>query len=529
MDFYYAMTNYHVLCCLIHKLVINKNKGTLYLSSFLQYNQPNIVNNIKESKIFEEVKFYDELEFKKTEKIMNKDEISNEIKRINNLVEKNIGKEIKAADNIYLCSDFYSIGVYVNNNNIKYSYFEDGCGILSRYYMPFKILEKENPNRAAIVKKQGAFGNNKNVINRFGSLKEQEEGYSNPKDIDFSVKDLLKKLSNSDINKILKIYEAKKINIKDKKAVLLLTMHYNELMNHDEQKNIYTSLIDYLSDENRKIVIKPHPADTIWDYDKIFKGSKVINRYMPAEIFPYCLNNKFEKGITCWSTSIYNLKDILKSIVNFDTRIDKTYKDFDKYYAVVEFLNTIKSEKKINIIFKEINEIQFEKLLEKYIKDYKKYFTFDENEINSIYITNKKDNSLINKKVISLEYDINSKNYIHIKRKTKEKEEDVFISIYNIDNINKLSVKKDLKYSNKTIIINNINEEEHKDILLNIVKKQNDNTEKKIKKYEDKIAKLEKEIQEKNKKLEGIYTSTSWKVTKPIRKMGDIIRKIKNN
>ena len=153
MDFYYAMTNYHVLCCLIHKLVINKNKGTLYLSSFLQYNQPNIVNNIKESKIFEEVKFYDELEFKKTEKIMNKDEISNEIKRINNLVEKNIGKEIKAADNIYLCSDFYSIGVYVNNNNIKYSYFEDGCGILSRYYMPFKILEKENPNRAAIVKK----------------------------------------------------------------------------------------------------------------------------------------------------------------------------------------------------------------------------------------------------------------------------------------------------------------------------------------------------------------------------------------
>lgn len=529
MDFYYAMTNYHIICCLLHKMCMNENKGVLYISTYMKYNQPNIVENIKNSGIFEEVYFYDEIQYTKTKKLMNQKMLTEEIKRVCKEVEKNVGKEIKKANNFYLCSDFYSLGLYLITHKIKYNYFEDGCGTISKPYMPFRIIEKENPNRAAIVKKVKALGENKYVISRYANLKNQEEGYYNEKDINFSVKDLLKKLSNSDINKILKIYEAKKINIKDKKAVLLLTMHYNELMNHDEQKNIYTSLIDYLSDENRKIVIKPHPADTIWDYDKIFKGSKVINRYMPAEIFPYCLNNKFEKGITCWSTSIYNLKDILKSIVNFDTRIDKTYKDFDKYYAVVEFLNTIKSEKKINIIFKQINEIQFEKLLEKYIKDYKKYFTFDENEINSIYITNKKDNSLINKKVISLEYDINSKNYIHIKRKTKEKEEDVFISIYNIDNINKLSVKKDLKYSNKTIIINNINEEEHKDILLNIVKKQNDNTEKKIKKYEDKIAKLEKEIQEKNKKLEGIYTSTSWKVTKPIRKMGDIIRKIKNN
>ena len=68
MDFYYAMTNYHILCCLLHKMCINKNKGVLYISSFIRYNQPNIVENILKSGIFEEVYFYEELEYTKTKK-----------------------------------------------------------------------------------------------------------------------------------------------------------------------------------------------------------------------------------------------------------------------------------------------------------------------------------------------------------------------------------------------------------------------------------------------------------------------------
>ena len=52
---------------------------------------------------------------------------------------------------------------------------------------------------------------------------------------------------------------------------------------------------------------------------------------MPAELFPYCINNTFEKGITCWSTSIYSLESILKKTINFDIRIDKTYKDMENH------------------------------------------------------------------------------------------------------------------------------------------------------------------------------------------------------
>ena len=103
MDFYYAMTNYHIICCLLHKMCINKNKAVLYISSFLRYNQPYIVVNIINSGIFEEVHFYEELEFKKTKKIMDSSMIDDEIKRICKEVQKAVGSKIKAAKKIYIC------------------------------------------------------------------------------------------------------------------------------------------------------------------------------------------------------------------------------------------------------------------------------------------------------------------------------------------------------------------------------------------------------------------------------------------
>ena len=527
MDFYYAMTNYHIICCLLHKMCINKNKAGLYISSFLRYNQPYIVENIINSGIFEEVHFYEELEFKKTKKIMDSSMIDDEIKRICKEVQKAVGSKIKAAKKIYICSDFYSIGLYIITNKIKYNYFEDGCGIMSRPYIPMRIIEKENPNRAKIIKKIKAFGENENVINRYANLKTQEKGYFNEKDIDFSVKDLLKKLSIDKINMILKIYNVKKINLKNKKAILLLTMHYNELFSINNQKDIYTNLIDYFSDANQELVIKPHPADTIWDYDKLFKGCKIINRYMPAELFPYCINNTFEKGITCWSTSIYSLESILKKTINFDIRIDKTYKDMDKYYAIVEYLKQIKKEDKINIICKNINEIQLERLLEKYIKYYKKFFTFNEDKKDSVYIVDKIDEKIKKEKVISLEYDLNATQLLHINKKTPKHNEDLFIGIYNIDYIGPINIKKHLYYSNIDITISNINEANYKEALYYVVKNQNKNIQKIIEKYEQETSKLEEKIVERDNNLNSIYTSTSWKVTVPLRKFADILRKIK--
>lgn len=526
MDFYYAMTNYHVLCSLLHKICYNNsNKAVLYISSYLISNQPNIINSIKESKIFDEVYAYDEIEFKKTSKVMNKKELADEVERVFKLIDKESITKLRQADNVYLCSDFYSLGFYAIKNKIKYNYFEDGCGTLSQPNLPLRIIEKDNPNRALMTKYFCSFGNNDNVVKRFGSLKEQIKDYYNPNDIDFSVKDILKQMPENDINKILKVFDVKKINLKESNAVLLLTMHYNELMSIEDQKYIYAKLLDYFTDEKDKIIIKPHPSDTIREYEKLFSGSKEINRYMPAELFPYCLNNRFVRGITCWSTSIYGLKNIIKDIVNFDEKIDKTYTDFDKYYSIVEYLKSIKTNEKINIIYKNTNALQFERLFERYFKNYQKYYTFNEIKENSIYIVDRITDDIKNEKVISMEYDLSANNYILINTKFENKIENTFLSIYNISDSTKINVFKKLKYSHVELSIANINNKECKQIFIKTIE---DNV-KTISEYEKEIDSLRKQLNIKNEEIEKIFQSKSWRITKPFRKIMEVFRKNKKH
>lgn len=109
MDFYYAMTNYHLLCCILHKMLDNNNPARLYISSYLADNQPTIIDNLKEANILNEVYEFREISFTLTDKLMNDKELNLELDRVCKEVEKVIGKELKESKNIYLCSDFYSI------------------------------------------------------------------------------------------------------------------------------------------------------------------------------------------------------------------------------------------------------------------------------------------------------------------------------------------------------------------------------------------------------------------------------------
>ncbi len=527
MDFYYAMTNYHIICCLLHKMCINKkNKGILYVSSYMKQNQPNIVNKIKESKIFDNVYFYDELEFKRTTKKMNTKELKIEINRICEEVDQTLGDVINNSNNIYLCSDFYSIGVYLVCKKINYNFFEDGCGTLSKKNLPLRIIEKDNPNRTNIIKKLKLLGENEFVVKRYGDLSAQEEEYYNQKDIDFSVEKLLKKLNGKQLESILNIYDLKKIDISNQKTNMLLTLHYNELFSIEEQKEIYLSLLDYFSKPREKVIIKPHPADSIMNYEKIIKGSKEINRYMPSELLPFCINKKLDKGITCWSTSIYGMKKIFKKIINFDEKIDSTYKEFDKYYSIVEYLKLVKKDNKVNIIYKDINEKQFERLFEEYFPNYKNYYTIRGNEKETIYIVNEITPDLEDKKVISLEYNNNSKNVIYINKKKIKNEEKKFISLFNMEYV-QMNISKKLYYSKNSLNITCMKDNQQKEELFRIIKNQNKNIDNKIKKYEKEIANLEEIISKKNEHIQNLYNSTSWKITKPIRSLVDIVRKIK--
>ena len=65
MDFYYAMTNYQLLECILHKMHLNHSdhKKVMYVSSFLVNNQPKLVESLQKSNIFDAVEYYEETIF----------------------------------------------------------------------------------------------------------------------------------------------------------------------------------------------------------------------------------------------------------------------------------------------------------------------------------------------------------------------------------------------------------------------------------------------------------------------------------
>lgn len=536
MDFYYAMTNFHLLCCIFHKLE-NNTTARLYISSYLTEQQPQLIERINESKIFNEVIEYKEISFTKTKDQMNDKELDIELDRVCNIVDKTIGKALKESNNIYLCSDFYSIGFYIIKNKIKYNYFEDGCGVISQPNLPYRIIEKENPNRALLAKKLSSFGNNDYVVNRYASLKDQIEGYSNPKDINFCLEDKINNISKKDADRLLKIFNVKRIKIdKNKKVNLLLTMHYNELMTREDQIKIYSHLLDYFTNPKEDIIIKPHPSDSIENYNKIFKNIKELNRKMPSELFPLCIDKKFEKGITCWSTSIFGLNKLLKNIVNFDTRIDTTFRDFDKYYAIIKYLEEIKEDKIVNLKLININEIQLLNLLKYHFKDYKKYYNItDIEDDNTIYIVDKLDDNYKNKKVLSINSSFTSNGILYIDKEYADK---TVIDTISINNLYKdYAYNYNKKYSKCSISIKYIEKKdyleyidkiiEYKDNEIKILEEHNNEKRRLLNIKDEKIYFLYKDIDSKNETINNIYNSSSWKLTKPIRLIIDKLRHIK--
>ena len=433
MDIYYAMTNYHVLCCILHRMIGDKkNKAKLWVSSYLVSDQPDIIEDLKKSMIFDDVAIFKEVELiyydkKNYSEKMIEEELNNICKSVEGYLQ-----EIKSSSNLYICQDTYGLGIYLNKANITYNYFEDGCGRLSNSEIEMALIEDECPVRANLVKKMKCLGKSANVRKRYGDLSKQKDGYSNSKDVDFSVKRLLEDLSRGELDRILKIYHCRKYNLKRKKKDLLLTWHYNNMnfMSLEEQKLFFTLLVDYFKMKDEMLFIKPHPSDKQLDYQECFEDAVVLERHMPAELLPFLIDDKFEKGITNWSTSVFGLQDILKEIINFDKDIDKTYKDFNKYFAIVKYLDSVKIDGRIQSInLVEINKRQLLQLMKYYFEDYEKYYRISDAK-SSIYIVHRYDSKYKDKKCLAIERDKDCtfKNLLSIK--FGEKRECVYL--YNL-------------------------------------------------------------------------------------------------
>ena len=340
MILYYAVTNYHILTCILHKLKYHKKDSAILGIPNYHKNCKFLKNNLLQSNLFSDILVVNEFDWSFI-KQNGAELIKEDIIRICDDFEKN---NINFSDfcEINICGDQNAIGVYLCNYSIKYNFFEDGCGVLSDEDRLMGQFKKVNYHRYEILYHLNIPGNHSCVVKRFGDLKCQLSGYTNKKDIHFSIREELASLDRKTIEKIIHVFDDKfEFNIR-KNSDLLLTWHYVSagMMTVLEQELYYCIMVDYFSNVNH-LAVKPHPADDEVDYSSLFPTANVITRLLPSELLPYCSNYLFHSLITGYSTSINGLSKFAKNVIDFNSDYDDSYRKMNKYYTTVKLLEMV--------------------------------------------------------------------------------------------------------------------------------------------------------------------------------------------
>ena len=547
MNIYYAISSYHLLCCILHCLKYHSNeKNVLYLSKW-HNDCDNMIANLKKSGFFDRVCKYEEVIYPSSNNKITNKQIKEDINYLVSNTPSDFIDDVSKANNIYISGDSYSCSVYLVNKKIKYYYFEDACGVLSDEERNLRIIRNMEYSRYQIMKKLSLPGNHKYIINRYGDLNHQLPGYLNKKDIDFSVDNILESLNYKQLVKVASIFSSDKIIIPDK-STLLLTFHYMNLniLNESNQRLLYGYLIDYFGGNNN-ILIKQHPSDVQPDYKKWFNESYILPRTLPSELLPYLSKSKISKVLTAYSTSIFSLKKYCDDIISFDSDIAKDFVLINKYYFILKMLSNFSgnypiygiglNESIVNNIIKEYSLGLNINFVSKLNDNNKKIIIFGDrinfNIINSFDIA------------FSVNYTYNS-NPIIITKKNLGKVSDLnyldseCFGFYCFDDsINKIIYKTKLSkvlssinvelilQINLNSFVSNVNDELRK-IKSDVSDFKNAVNDFDLKMKDEKkiIEDLSNEKKYYKNKYEEVINSSSWKISSLYRKIGFFVKKI---
>ena len=338
-SFYYCLTLYHILCCVLHRMLHNQNNADIMISN-LTVDAQKLAENLRKSQLFDSVYIFNDIKVLSSRK--NNQSIEVQIEQQSRAVENELVINLKEYNNLYICADHFPLGIYCATNNISYNFFEDGCGQYSRRFDTINNIANEFQKNTVL--KYNLFGNNDNIIRRFIDIKAQRDDYvQTNKDCDFSPRSIIKNLKKKKKKLIQEIFDIN-VNLKvNKNSVLFLPQHNVNLNIFTIEEQLYQTslLLDYFAPD-LDIYIKPHPNDCFTDYSKLGKNINLIPAKFPVELMllsPY----KFNRGITAWSTSIHSLSEILQEQIYFTADIDKYYKDIYRYYAATKIIQAIGS------------------------------------------------------------------------------------------------------------------------------------------------------------------------------------------
>lgn len=389
MVLYHAISSYQILESFIHRnLYHKKEKAILILPDF-------IVNKFPQYNEIQEIGLFDEVYLFQYRKIPN--EHKHLYQNIETIYNSIIKYDIHEFNEIYVAAGHFYFSLYLIKNKIKFNYFEDGCGILSRPEISFDLVNSNTPFQAEWARDNGMFdGKNPLVKKRICNISAQTRPIQGEDLIDFNVALELRNIDEIVLEKILRFFRVpKEITILEN-SMLVMTQQLSNLkkITFEEQILLYQLTIDYYV-ENYNIVFKPHPDDVTY-YKRVFPDATVIKGNFPAELIPFISNDiEINGALVQYSSALDGVKKCFKTNIFCGYGIEKFYKQIHKYYYSLKIVEKINKDSSYEIY--SIN------LFEKQVQNLINYSNFDKNILNCNkvnYIDGIDDLNSSNKKII---------------------------------------------------------------------------------------------------------------------------------
>lgn len=350
MILYYALTTYHIQCCVLHRMTRKKDETAVLLLSDIHKNSVAFLERYKSSGIFDDVLLLEESQVNAN--IKQREQKHRSKKSILNSACSEIKKVLpinpNSADELYLCPDHFPFGWYVIKNKIKYHCFEEGCGVLSDNKFLMSNMSR-NKTQTALMNTLGYFGENDSCVEILADNQAQTKGFTHPKMADFSVKRILEELDIKTLERVLEFFGVTETVRTNKNTSLILTQHMANLgiMSLSDQHRLYELFADYFL-ENTHIAIKPHPDDIAGRYRDIFGNNCTVFPFaMPSELLPYVFDGRVKNAIAAYSTAVKNLGNFCDRMICFDNRIMEDFRHIHRYFAAVRLAEYIGGNRKI--------------------------------------------------------------------------------------------------------------------------------------------------------------------------------------
>lgn len=281
---YHAVSSYQLLEVILHRRFIHPaQKAVLLLPDFITKKYPQ-VDRLVSGGWFDDVRLFPYTQIPHREEAA----VIRDVTRFARLC---LPCPIGDFSDIYVAGAHFYFSLYLIENRVPFTFFEDAAGLLSRPEALDRSLSATYPIHAQIARRHGLFSGDNPLIRRVICLKAaQTIDVSDKRFVDFCVEYALSILPPKQRKRLVRFFLPRPIF--SRADAILLTQHFAALglMSPQQQRKLYFSARE-TDLRGLKLLIKPHPDDTI-DYAKLFPRAVCIRRPFPAELLPYVFFGK---------------------------------------------------------------------------------------------------------------------------------------------------------------------------------------------------------------------------------------------